>query len=140
MSLLLDSSILVKLVINEPGSDSARTRVKDSLEKECTVFTVDLALAEAINALWKHVNIHGDLAEVAGEQAVEDLLNIWKGLNVIPSQEIIEEAFKNAIQNNITAYDSLFIAASAKTMAKLYTADGRLFEASRKIVASELLS
>jgi predicted nucleic acid-binding protein len=139
MSLLLDSSILVKLVVNEQGSEKARETVKKHLREGYRLDTVDLALPEALNALWKHVTIHRDLDEKQAEHVLEDLMKIWVSLNVVSSHEVTQEAFLIAVSNSLTVYDALFIAATVYQSAKLYTADGKLFKASAKQVDSLLL-
>ena len=140
MSLVLDSNILVKLVTSEAGSDEARKTVTASLRDGCTPHTVDAALAEALNALWKHAKIHGDLDAEEALLASQDLLKIWSRLNVIPTSELSKESLDTAVTLNISVYDSLLVAAARKVRARLYTADKRLFEVSRKIVESELLA
>ena len=139
MSLLLDSSILVKLVVNEKGSEDARETVKKYLREGYRLHTVDLALPEALNALWKHVIIHTDLSENQAEHVIEDLQRIWVGLNAVSSHEVSYRAFQIAVNNRLTIYDSLFIAAAMCKSAKLFTADVKLFKASEKYVNSLLL-
>lgn len=140
MSLVLDSNILVKLVTGEAGSEEARITVKASLRDGYILHTVDAALVEALNALWKHVKIHGDLdAEEAG-LAAQDLLKIWDRLNIIPTSELSEEALGIAITLNVAIYDSLYVAAARQVRARLYTADKRLFEVSKNRVESKLLA
>ena len=140
MSLLLDSSILVKLVVNEKGSEDARETVKKHLREGYRLHTVDLALPEALNALWKHVIIHADLSENQVEHVIEDIQRIWMGLNVVSSHEVTIRAFQIAVNNRLTVYDSLFIAAAIYQSAKLFTADLKLFKASEKHVDSLLLN
>jgi predicted nucleic acid-binding protein len=140
LSLVLDSNILVKLVTGEAGSDEARKTVAASLRDGCTLYTVDAALAEALNALWKHVKIHRDLEVEEVKLAASDLLKIWVRLGVIPTIELYEETLDIAATMNMPVYDSLYVAAALKIEARLYTADRRLYEVSRKKVESELLA
>jgi predicted nucleic acid-binding protein len=139
MSLLLDSSILVKLVVNEQGSEKARETVKKHLRGGYQLHTVDLALPEALNALWKHVTIHRDLSEKQAEHVIEDLQKIYNGLNIVSSHDVPLRAFQIAVNNRLTVYDALFIAAAIYKSAKLFTADGVLFKASEKHVDSLIL-
>ena len=139
MSLLLDSSVLVKLVVNEPGSEDAREAVKKHLREGYKLQTVDVALPEALNALWKHVKIHNDLSEKEAEHVIEDLQRIWNSLYVVSSHEVARRAFQIAVESSLTVYDSLFIAAAVYHSAKLFTADVKLFKSSEKHVDSLLL-
>jgi len=52
--IILDSNILAKLVVNEPGSSEVRKHIEALLERSFNLCTVDLALPKALNALWKH--------------------------------------------------------------------------------------
>lgn len=139
MSLLLDSSVLVKLVVNEFGSEKARETVKKHLREGFVLYTVDLALPEALNALWKHLTIHGDLSEKQVEYVLEDLQKIWESLNVISSNRVARKAFQIAVSSGVTVCDSLLIAGAEYQLAKLFTADGKLFKASERHVDSLLL-
>jgi len=139
LSLVLDSSILVKLVTGEAGSEEARKTVTSSLRDACALHTVDVALADALNALWKHVKIHRDLEAEEAKLAAQDLQKIWYRLGVIPTSELSKESLGTAMKLNISVYDSLYVAAAQKVRARLYIADKRLFEASRRIVESDLL-
>ena len=139
MNLVLDSSILIKLVITEPGSERARKFILESLEKGVSMYSVDIALAEGLNALWKHVSIHRDLKAEDAESAAEDLAKIYGKLNVIATSEVSREALKLSLTHNITVYDALYIAAARKLKATLYTADSKLYRVARKLSSSELL-
>ena len=140
MSLLLDTSIIVKLIIDEPDSHRARIRVKESLTQGHTLISVDEALPEALNTLWKHVKIHGDLDVEEAMSAAEDLLLLWRKIIIIPTQDISIDALKIAIELKLSLYDSLFLAASRKTNSTLYTADTRQHEASKNTFDCELLT
>jgi len=51
----------VKLVTDEPGSREARKTIKRYLKDGYSLYTVDIALAESLNAIWKHARIQRDL-------------------------------------------------------------------------------
>jgi len=129
----------VKLVTAETGSEEARTSVTDFLRRGYSLYSVDLALAESLNAFWKHVQIHGDLKTEDARSAVQDLTKVWDGLNVLSTRELSEEAVDIALTQDVTIYDSLYMAAAKKLDATLYTADGRLYDAAKKITSSKLL-
>ncbi|MBS7611780.1 type II toxin-antitoxin system VapC family toxin [Candidatus Bathyarchaeota archaeon] len=125
-TVILDSNILVKLVANEPGSDEVRKHIEALLEGGSDLYTVDLALLEALNALWKHAKLSGDLDESEALNASEDLIQIYTRLNILESKMLYREVLELALSLNITVYDALYIAATRKLGAKLYTADRRL--------------
>lgn len=101
---------------------------------------MDIALAESLNAMWKHVEIHRDLKAEDAKSAVEDLTRIWDKLNILTTRELSEEAVDIALTQDITVYNSLYMAATRKLNATLYTADRKLHNASKKITASKLLN
>jgi len=129
----------VKLVLAEPGSKEARATVTGFLREGFSPYTVDLALAESLNALWKHVRLHRDLEAGDAMSAVKDLTVIYDGLKVLTAREISEEAMDLALNKEITVYDSLYIAAARRLKATLYTADRKLYDASKSVVTAELL-
>ncbi len=138
-SLILDSNILVKLVLNEVGSKEARAEIASALKKGYTLHTIDLALAECLNVIWKHTNVLKDLKVEEANPAVEDLTRIYDGLNIITAREIAAEAVTVALTKNVSAYDSLYIAAAQKINGALYTADQKLYDIANGSVNTKLL-
>lgn len=129
----------MKLVATEPGSDEARTYIKGSLEKGYTLYTVNMALAEGLNAIWKHVKIHKDLNLEDANSTIQDLTNVYSKLKILTIRELCEQASKIAFTYNITIYDALYVAAAEKIKATLYTADQKFHNEAKKIISSELL-
>ncbi|MGB9914266.1 MAG: type II toxin-antitoxin system VapC family toxin [Candidatus Bathyarchaeales archaeon] len=136
---MLDSNILAKLIFNEAGSKEATITVANTLKKGYALHTVDLALAECLNVIWKHTSVLKDLKVEEANVALEDLTRIYDGLKIIVTREIVAEAIKIALAQNISAYDSLYIAAAQKTNATLYTADQKLYDAAHRSVNTKLL-
>lgn len=100
---------------------------------------MDIALAESLNAIWKHVKIHKDLKKEDTKSTIQDLTKIYDKLNILTTRELSEETADIALTQNITIYDSLYIAATKKLKATLYTADRKLHNISKKIITSKLL-
>ena len=139
-TMILDSNVLIKLIVNEPNSEKARRRIREVIEKNFSLYTIDIALAESLNALWKHVKLHRDLQKREAESAAKDLKELYDSLNVITTRELLDESVETALTWDITVYDSLYVAAAKKLRATLYTADQKLYNISKKIVSSELLT
>jgi len=139
-TMILDSNVLIKLIVNEPNSEKARRRIREVIEENFSLYTIDIALAESLNALWKHVKLHRDLQKREAESAAKDLKELYDSLNVITTRELLDEAVETALTWDITVYDSLYVAAAKKLRATLYTADQKLYNVSKKIVSSELLT
>lgn len=139
-TMILDSNVLIKLIVNEPNSEKARRRVREVIEENFSLYIIDIALAESLNALWKHVKLHRDLQKREAESAAKDLKELYDSLNVITTRELLDEAVEIALTWDITVYDSLYVTAAKKLRATLYTADQKLYNVSKKIVSSELLT
>jgi len=138
-NLVLDSSILVKLVTNESNSEQARTTITTLLKKGYNLLTIDIALAESLNALWKHANIYKDLKPEEARSAIEDMTKIYDKLDILTTRELTEETTNIALTQNITIYDALYITATQKLNATLYTADQKLNNIADKITNTKLL-
>jgi predicted nucleic acid-binding protein len=113
-------------VLNESDSTEARAEVSGFLRKGYSLCTVDIALAECLNVIWKHTNLLKDLKPEEASLAVEDLKKLYDELAITSTRELKDEAMHIAISQNITVYDALFIAAAQKINATLYTADKKL--------------
>ncbi|MBE3591124.1 MAG: type II toxin-antitoxin system VapC family toxin [Firmicutes bacterium] len=105
MSLLcLDSSVLVKLVVPEPGSDVAARL----LDGDSEVVSPSFAWAEVGSALRKQVRA-GVLTKGDAERAWRDFLDL--GVRFIDTREIREAAWDLAGRLELlTLYDAAFLA------------------------------
>jgi predicted nucleic acid-binding protein len=129
----------VKLILNEAGSEEAAVTVANALKKGYALHTVDLALAECLNVIWKHISIIKDLKAEEANGAVEDLTKLYDGLKVIVGREIAAEAMHVVLAQNISAYDALYIAAAQKINGTLYTADQKLYALASRSGNTKLL-
>jgi len=129
----------VKLVTSESGSKEARTSITNFLRKGFSLYTVDIALAESLSAIWKHVKLHRDLKPEDALSVVQDLTKIYDKLNILTVRELSEETVEIALTHGVTIYDSVYIAATRKIRATLYTADQKLYNSSKRVTVSKLL-
>ncbi len=114
-------------------------RVEGVFSSSGVPLTVDLALAEALNALWKHFFVHRDLSRDALFGAVRDLGELWGTIRVLPSSLYSEEAVRFSADHGVSTYDSLYIA-SARTMGlPLLTGDRKLWKAAQTMADIRLL-
>ena len=95
---------------------------------------MDIALAECLNVIWKHTNLLKDLSPKEASLAIEDLTKLYDDLTITPARELPDEAMHIAATQNLTVYDALFIAASQKISATLFTADKKLCAKTVKLV------
>lgn len=130
---VLDASFLVKLVLDERGSEVAADLIRGWLLEGEKISTVDLALSESVNVLWKRTFLTGELSESSCLEAAEDLLALIRRMDIHSSSKFIVDALNNALKHGITVYDSLYLALALKTGADLATFDDKLREVAMKV-------
>ena len=131
--MILDASVLVKLVITEPGSEQARDIVRRAVSEGEVLACPDIALAEALNALWKqHALLKRTTADVF-KGAVEDLLRLWRLLRVWATEELAVLACELALKVRLPIYDALYLALAEKAQDRLFTFDEKLEKAARSL-------
>jgi predicted nucleic acid-binding protein len=118
---VLDSSIIAAIFFRELSSQKATMAVKDS-----QLITVDLARAEVANVAWKRVNLFGEDPEIIIKALKMSMEFVDTSCEVIPTPEIMEGSFHIALEEKISFYDSLFLAASERENVPLLTLDKRL--------------
>lgn len=110
---LIDSSVIIKFFSKEPGWESA----KEHLTYESA--TVDLAVKELGNALWKKVR----RGEMRLDDAIEILTSYPLAVNILDQKKYLSKALEIAAAHDITLYDSLFVAAAIENGCELVTCD-----------------
>jgi len=133
LSIVLDASVLVKIVVEEPGSAEARRIVREALARESIISAPDIALAEALNALWKHRVLIQDLDEEGFRGAVKDLLILWNRVAVHRSDKLAPRAAEIAVERRVTVYDALYLALAESTNSILLTFDEELKRLARSM-------
>lgn len=121
--IVIDASAIVKLVIKEEGSLKATTEMEAAIAKGEIIVSPDVALAETLNAIWKHYKLLKDISKEEVGQRVDMALLVWDKITKIETEKLAHTAIGIATSNNITAYDSLYIAASKSNNAPLLTFD-----------------
>lgn len=135
--LILDSNIIIKLIINEGDLKQTKTEIQTALKKGYTLCTVDLALSECLNVIWKHAKLLHDIEDY--NLVVQDLLTIYDTLTIIPARAVAEEAINIATTKNVSIYDALYIALAQQQNGTLYTADKKLAITAITITNTDLL-
>jgi len=123
---VLDASVAIKLVINEPGSDHAHellSRVAD--DPNGRIYVPGLFCAECANVLWKHVR-RLRLPASAAERNLSRLLAL--PVTEVSTRDVAPAALRLAIEHGISAYDATYVAVAEHMVAPLVTADGPLVE------------
>ena len=130
--IILDASFIVKLVLQEENSSQTRVLLHNLILEGEHFATVDLALPEALNAIWKHATGIGDISREEALQAAVDLLKIWKKLKQYQSISMAEEALKLALKEEITVYDALYLQLAKTNGGKLATYDKEMRRIAKK--------
>lgn len=115
--IVIDASVLVKFILKEEGWN----KIADFLK--AGTISVDLVIKETVNAIWKRLMRKEISLEDAKRmfEAMKGILN--KAVIIENEMDHIDEAFKISIKQNITVYDSLYIALAKKKKLELLTAD-----------------
>jgi len=117
--IVVDASVLTKYVLREENWIEVRKR----LEEEAV--SVDHVVKEVANAIWKK-------AVVMKLEPLEIALRRYQVLRMLVAEGIVriesglqylDEAFRIALENNVTVYDALYIAQAMRLGATLVTSD-----------------
>lgn len=114
--IVIDASSLAKYILREKNWRDVRDHLVDE------VFSLNLALAEVSNAVWKHNVLYGKISEEQANKMFKALEKLRDVVIFEPLEKYLESAIKIAINKIITVYDALYIA-QAKEIGKLLTSD-----------------
>ncbi|HEX8651277.1 MAG TPA: type II toxin-antitoxin system VapC family toxin [Pyrinomonadaceae bacterium] len=120
---IVDASIAVKLYVPEVHSQQAIQFFSDQHE----LIAPDLMLAEFGNIIWKKVRLLGELTSDEGKKimaAAQTLPLVYHS-----TVDLINDAFKIALNAQRTVYDSLYVALAASQGCQLMTDDRKLHSA-----------
>jgi predicted nucleic acid-binding protein len=121
MKLTIDTSVALKLLLDEPGSSAAEALV----ESDSILIAPDLIHAEMANALWANALSK----RIEPEQALA-LVSVWQPLldTFYPVAGLAEDALRLALLLNHAIYDCIFLALAIREDAVLVTADGKFLK------------
>ena len=117
---VIDSSSLIKFFSREEGWEKVAEVMREG------VATLDLAVKEVANALWKKIlgnEISYDTAQVIIRDLAEE-----KAIPLISQDKLLAQALALAVNEKITVYDALFIAAAKELKTELVTSDTKQME------------
>ncbi|OYU16253.1 MAG: VapC toxin family PIN domain ribonuclease [Alphaproteobacteria bacterium PA4] len=117
--MIVDASVAVKWLIDEPGSDAA-----DRLLVGGGLGSPDLIFAEVANTLWKAWR-RGDFAELPG--GIATLADCFQ--HVMPCATLMMPAARLAVELDHPAYDCFYLAMAIAEDVPLVTADRRFLAA-----------
>ena len=122
MSHIVDTSVVLKWVVQEAGSDAARSWVGTSLAAP------DFIRAELANALWKKVRI----GEIEPHQASRGLRDGLEPVSLVPTMPLVERALPLAISLPHPVYDCIFLTLAESLDMPLLTSDKKLWARTRR--------
>lgn len=125
MTRIVDASVLVKMLCEEPGTFAARRLFVEHPD----LIAPDLAVPEAFNALWKKSR--------AGLYGRDQLELVPAFLSEILSRQVVishlvERAASLSITFQHPIYDCIYLALSEREHVPLVSADQRLIEVGRR--------
>ena len=132
---VVDSSVIARFLLKEAGWESIKLIL---LERP---YTLDLAVKEAANAIWRRARLLRDISPSKALTLLNDLLELRRHVLRIDDQsQYLLRALEIALNQGITVYDALFIAQASARKAKLVTSDRVQYEASLRLgVEAELI-
>jgi predicted nucleic acid-binding protein len=122
---VIDSSSLLKFLNREDGWED----VDEELEAGC--ITIELAIKEAGNGLWKRVKrgeITGNVASKLYNTFLEHL-----PIKLAEQKELYSDSMELAISNRMTLYDAMFIQLARKLGLPLVTSDREQTDICKKL-------
>jgi predicted nucleic acid-binding protein len=128
--IVIDASALAKVILQEEGWEAVPLTSKTA--------TLDYALVEVLNAIWKAV-VQGRLNEKDARERTEALKYLAGGLLLFEAKNYFERGLEIAFKEKVTVYDALYIALAEELKAELYTSDVKKFEAAQKHVRAKLI-
>jgi predicted nucleic acid-binding protein len=117
-TLVIDASIAVKWVIDEPGAADA-----SALRSKGKLIAPELLVAECANILWKKVR-RNELSRDEARLAARLLQRA--DLELAPTRALLDEATRIAIELDHPAYDCLYLALALANDCPFVTADQRM--------------
>jgi len=121
MSYIFDSSAIINLC-----GDRKTEKLLDG-------WTLNLAIYELGNAVWKQVKIHEKITVEEANLVLDSLTEVFRRLRK-PETENSLETLKIAVKEGLTYYDASYISAAVENNLTLVTDDEKLYKIGKKYV------
>ncbi|MEM4229894.1 MAG: type II toxin-antitoxin system VapC family toxin [Thermoproteota archaeon] len=123
---MADSSAIIAFFLREEGW-------AELSEHMAATMSVDHAVKEFYNAVWKAVNTK----RISGEDATHVLAlfkeYVKRNMQLKREEEYTDKALEIALENGITIYDAIYIALALQEKSPLLTLDDKQRHASKKL-------
>jgi len=118
MTLIVDASVAIKSLVDEPDHIAARSLLDRNEELQAP----DFVLIETGNVLWKKV-LRREVTEQQAADGLDSLPRLFESM--VPSGLLTARALRLAIELAHPVYDCLYLACAERAGARLVTADNR---------------
>lgn len=124
---VVDASVGIKLFVDEDYSDKVHTLFEQlAADPPANLYVPDLFFIECTNILLKYTRRFGRSLE----DSRADLVDLGRlSLRVVPTAELMEDAFLLGAEQNITAYDACYAVLASRLSLPLVTVDEPLAKA-----------
>jgi len=121
---VVDSSVFASILVKDEFYERAKTFVE---RFSGSFLTLNLALIETANALWRHVYLLKRIPEDRYSRLRDKIRPlIYASADVRSAESLVEEALDNATRLGITIYDSLYVTLALKEGGRLVSFDEKL--------------
>ncbi|MBV8681681.1 MAG: type II toxin-antitoxin system VapC family toxin [Caulobacteraceae bacterium] len=120
MSIVIDASVALKWILDEPGRDAADALLDEDL------IAPALWLLEAANALWRRAR-RGEISSAEALERLAELQNAPVTTTAIEIDLMAAADLANALAHPV--YDCLYLAAAIRENTHVLTADSRFLAA-----------
>lgn len=125
---VLDTSVVVKWFLQEPGTEAAEWYLERILSEEAKAIVPSSLFYELANVLW--VRRRDGLTEEAGRKVWNELERV--PLDIANWRELFPDAITVAFRHEISVYDAVFVSLAEHRSCDLVTADEKLIEKLRQ--------
>jgi predicted nucleic acid-binding protein len=113
----IDTSTLVAYLLEEGGSEAIRELLSEGVE------SVPLIIKESSNAVLE-ARRQKRISPAEGERVLQAILALSEAnIKLVPQEGLIQEAFKIAMEHDLTIYDSIYIALAMRSESTLASRD-----------------
>ncbi|BEP16811.1 type II toxin-antitoxin system VapC family toxin [Pyrofollis japonicus] len=117
--IVADASALATFFLREEGWERLTPYMR-------LVVTLDMAVKEFYNAVWKAVKLHKFIGVSEAERILK-LFRRYLAKNIVLRNELeyVDEAFRIAVEESVTVYDALYLVLALREKAALLSLDKR---------------
>lgn len=127
VTVTIDTSTLVAYLLEESGSEAMKDMLTEGVE------SVPLIVEESSNAVLE-ARRQKRISPAEGERVLRAILALSEAnIRLVPQEDLVPGAFKIAAENDLTIYDSIYIALARRSGNALASRDRRQAEVASKL-------